>query len=470
VLGAGAVVVLFSLLGASVAGYVLVKYQSIDRIDDIPLDQAAKGEPENFLIVGVDTREGHTTRNTDTIMVVRIDPKSERVALTSLPRDLMVPIADTGRLGQINAAYARDEGERVLIDTIRQNFDITIHHFVEVNWDSFRQAVDAVDGVSVWIPYPIRDRASGLHLYTPGCVTLDGETGLAFARARKMEIRTENGWQKDPKSDLNRVLRQQIFVRRAMTKVLAQVGANPLRSHELLDLAVSNVRLDRELSLGDLRDLGDQFRGFDPGNLEAYPLPTDPWPRNPNRVVLREAEAEPIINVFRGLPPGEIRPGLVTVNVLNGTVADEAQTVEGLASDVSGALQRVGFQMAAADDADTFHAQTTIEHAPGQAGYAQRVARHVTSDAAIPLRENPDLEPGHVTLIAGADFTTVHEIATPIEEMPSPAGTDQTATDPTATTAAPTTTTTTAPPAARPTVTTVPDPYVVGAPPEGEEC
>ncbi len=454
------------MLGASVAGYALVRYGSIDRVGNIPLAQAAAGEPENYLIVGVDPREGHQTNNTDTIMVVRVDPQSDRLALTSFPRDLMVEIADTGERGMINAAYNRagDEGPRVLTETIQLNFGITINHYIEVNFESFKQVVDAVGGVPVWIPYAVRDDGSGLYIEERGCLNLDGQTALEFARARKLKIQDEDGdWVQDPLSDLNRVNRQQIFIRRAMTRVLADVKANPLRLRELLDIGVANVRFDEQLTIGDMLDLGERFQGFDAGKLETYALPTFADPQNAARLVLDDGGAEPMLNVFRGLAPGEISPGLVNVTVLNGTVADEAQHRQNLAADVSSALHRVGFEMGEPANTDTFYAQTTIQYAPGQAVYAQRVARHISSATAIPTVENPDLEPGHVTVIAGLDFTTVHDQATPIEAMPVPAGAEA----PTETTVAETTTTTAAPP---PVTTTTTNPYVIGEPPEGADC
>ena len=73
------------LAGAPVGGYVLVKYNSINRVDNLSLDQQPAGDPENYLIVAVDTREGQASRNTDTIMVARADPESDRLALTSFP-------------------------------------------------------------------------------------------------------------------------------------------------------------------------------------------------------------------------------------------------------------------------------------------------------------------------------------------------------------------------------------------------
>jgi polyisoprenyl-teichoic acid--peptidoglycan teichoic acid transferase len=462
----GVVIVVCCLLGGSVAGYVLVKYESIDRVGGLDIAPAASGEPQNYLIVAVDTREGQGSKNTDTIMVLRVDPASDRLALTSFPRDLMVTIADTGETGMINSAFSRDTGgEQNLISTLQQNFDIQINHYVQVNFDSFRQVVDSIGGVPVWMPTAARDPASGFYNDQLGCVNMNGEQGLAFVRSRKMEILTEDEeWERDPLSDQNRVQRQQIFIQRAMTDALAEVKSNPLRLRELVDIGVSNVSLDPNLGIGDILDLADHFKDFDASKLEAYPLPLVPYPGDENRLLLDEAGAEPMLNVFRGLAPGEIRPGLVTVKVLNGTVADEAQQREGLATDVSGALQQVGFQMAAPDDAETFYPQTTIEYAPGQQAYAQRVARHITSATAIPMVENPDVAAGTVRLIAGGDFTTVHQEATPIEAMPVAPGAAPA--EPAAGGEAPAET-----PASPPETTpTTENPFVIGATPEGATC
>ena len=471
VLGAGVMLVLLCLLGASVAGYTLVKYNSIERVNDLALAQAPKGEPENFLIVAVDTREGQGSKNTDTIMVVRVDPQSDRLALTSFPRDLMVTIADTGQVGMINSAYARDSGgEQVLIDTLRQNFDITINHFVEVNFESFKEVVDAIGGVSIHMDRAARDQASGFYSEVLGCTTLDGEMGLAFVRSRKMDVMIDGEWERDPLSDVHRVRRQQVFIQRGMSQALGQVKSNPLRLRELVDIGVSNIRLDDGLGIGDILDLAEHFKGFDAAKLETYPLPVVDYPPNPNRLLLAEAEAEPSLNVFRGLAPGEIRPGLIDVTVLNGTVADEAQQREGLATDVSGALQQVGFNVREPGDADEFYAQTTIQYAPGQEVYAERLARHVTSDVAILTVENADLAPGEVTLIAGTDFTTVHEAPTPVDAMPGAPGGDDGGEAPagTPTTTAGTTDTTVA---ERPsTTTTTENPFILGTASERAGC
>jgi LCP family protein required for cell wall assembly len=468
ILAVGGIIVGMSLLATSVAGYMLVKYQSIDRLDDLDVPQAANGQPENYLIVAVDTREGQESLNTDTIMVVRIDPQSERVALTSLNRDLMVTIADTGDIGMINSAYSRPDGTGAqnLINTIGQNFDIAINHFIAVDFQSFQQVVDAVGGVNMYFPYPVRDKKAGLYQYdAPACVTLNGEQGLAFARSRYFQYMDAGGsWVSDGSADLGRVQRQQVFLQRALAKALSQVRSNPLRLRELVDIGVANVTLDGELTIGDMLDLAERFQDFDSDKLEAYPLPVKEYPPDPNRVLLDEAGAEEFLNVFRGIAPGEVRPGLIEVSVLNGTQGQNAT----LAGDTSSALQQIGFELAAPQDADDLYEQSVVLYAPGQLTYGQRVARHLTSP--VELREDPDLPSGHVRVIAGLDFTTVHEDPAPLESLAPPVGAGGEPVTPTTAQAAPApeTTGTTVP--SPTTTTTEPTGFVVGEPPDGQEC
>ena len=456
ILAALASIVVLCLAGASVGGYVLVKYNSINRVDNLSLDQPPSGDPENYLIVAVDTREGQLSKNTDTIMVARGDPQSDRLALTSFPRDLMVTIADTGEVGMINSAYSRPDegqGEQNLINTLRQNFGVPIHHFIEVNFESFKRVVDDVGGVSMWFPTPARDVHSGLYVDQPGCVQLDGQMALGLVRSRKMRVLTPDGWETPPgESDLTRVQRQQAFIRRALDKALPQVRSNPVRVNEFVNIAIDNVRFDENLGVRDLIDLGNQFRDFDPANFETYALPTVPYPADPYRVLLDKRAAAPMLNVFRGLSPGALSPDLATVQVLNAT------DKEGLARDISGALQRIGFDVTEPDTIDPA-ATTTVQHAPGQANYGQLVASYLTARAT--LVENPELSDGEVVVVAGADFTTVHDEPAPTEQTPTSTDAGQPATSSTASTAsaAPATTT-----------TTEPNSFIIGEPPHGETC
>jgi anionic cell wall polymer biosynthesis LytR-Cps2A-Psr (LCP) family protein len=90
VLGAGATVSSVSLLAAAVVTYGWYEWRSVDRVG-VDTDDAAAGEPVNFLLVGSDSREGEGAdqeaavqgKRTDTIMLLRLDPQSEEVTILS---------------------------------------------------------------------------------------------------------------------------------------------------------------------------------------------------------------------------------------------------------------------------------------------------------------------------------------------------------------------------------------------------
>ena len=82
-------------------------------------------------------------------------PRPEQAALLSLPRDLYVPIAGTRGSARINSAI--QGGPARLVATITDALDLPIHHYVEIDFQGFRDLVDAVGGVPVYFPEPVRD-------------------------------------------------------------------------------------------------------------------------------------------------------------------------------------------------------------------------------------------------------------------------------------------------------------------------
>ena len=158
-LGGGIGIVLVVLVVVAGVGYLWYRYNQIGR-EDVSLDEALANEPQNFLIVGSDTRdvidesdpdataflgEEPGGRRSDTIMVARVDAQNRTVDLVSFPRDLWVPIVGTGSSERINTAYGASDGPQRLIDTIRQDFDIEINHYVEIDFESFRGIVEILD-------------------------------------------------------------------------------------------------------------------------------------------------------------------------------------------------------------------------------------------------------------------------------------------------------------------------------------
>lgn len=431
--GAGLTVVL--LVAVGVLGYGLWRWYGVDKVD-VDVAEAEAGEPVNILLVGSDSREGEgageaadvTGKRTDTIMIMRLDPQSEQVAVLSLPRDLWLPIADTGESARINSAYNAEGEEQVLIDTIRDELQIEVNHWIEIDFAGFRELVDSIGGVTLYFDRGLRDRDAGLHVYDLGCVNLDGETALAYARSRKAEYMTDDGWERDPQSDLSRIARQQTLMTEALSKALDEAGSNPLRVRELIDIGVDNVTIDERLGLGDIRQLADRFSDLDRANFRTVALPVVPRPGDEGAtVVMDETAAEPILAVFRGGEPREVDPSEVTVDVRNGTMADDARRRDGLAGEVTAALEGVGFTAGTPADDDEFHEHTTVRYAPGEVTYGQAVARRMAE--GVVLEEDPEVESGRVTVVAGADFTTVLAEPVPLDELlPPPEGADPSST------------------------------------------
>lgn len=425
-IGLGGLLTFVLLLAAAGASYLNVRFGQISRFD-VTIDVADVGEPRNYLLVGSDTRDGldpndpadagffdedgtfteGVVQRTDTIMVLRVDPRNETAALLSMPRDLWVPIAGTGENNRINTAFSR--GREVLIDTIRENFGIPIHHYVEVDLQGFRRLVSAVGGVPVYFSEPVRDDFSGLRVDSPGCVDLDGQQALAFVRSRHLEIRDlDTGrWRTDPSGDLGRMTRQQEFIRQAISQAVSKGLTNPATLNELVGVGVEHVGLDPTLDASDILALGRRFARFDAETLQTFSLPTTPFRTAGGASVLdlEEREAERIFNIFRGRPPGELTPNLVEVTVLNGIGEP------GLATDISAAFEEIGFRVGDPGDTAEPAPASTIWYAPGDEDAAALVARHVSGPVAFGVDE--DLVPGEVYFVAGPDFTTLHAQPSP---------------------------------------------------------
>jgi len=222
-----------------------------------------------------DAESGRVGERSDTIMMMRVDPVAKRVAVLSFPRDLYVTIAGAGNRSRINSAFRRDDPQR-LIDTIYENFGIGTDHFIQVDFCTFKTLVDAVGGVTVPFEFPARDPNTGLNVPEPGCFTFDGDHALAYVRSRHYEYEDPPGsgeWQEDPSSDLGRISRQQDFLRRTLTSVLAKGLLNPSVARGLIDAATSgDVVTSSELSLAKLMEFAGVLRDVEPGAIPSYQI------------------------------------------------------------------------------------------------------------------------------------------------------------------------------------------------------
>jgi LCP family protein required for cell wall assembly len=393
---------------------------------DLALDSAGSQEPRNYLVIGSDSRANVDPndpnagallgpgepigKRSDTILLVRIDPIAGTVKMLSFPRDLWIPMADTGQNDRINSAYGR--GRQVLVDTIRKDFGVEVNNYIEIDFAGFKGLVEAIGGVPMYFDKPLRDTNSGLDIPQAGCVNLDPDQALAFARSRYLEFKDSRGrWEGDGTSDLGRITRQQFFVRKALSKAFS-IGITDFGTFtRLLNVAKDSVTIDQTIDRGDLFALVQRFKELQPGDIESYSIPVTNYTTNGGASVLLmdKTAAQPALDVFRGRDPSQPSPlaeNQVSVQVFNGS-----GTV-GQARDVRTALQAVGFSVGAANNAPASD-QTVIQYAPGSEAAADLLARHLTSPSV--LVEDKSLGRNSLALVTGKDFTTVMQTPRPAE-------------------------------------------------------
>lgn len=465
--------VVVALVGAGSLAYAKRKVNQIDRyelsrIQDPTSPGFDSDQPRNFLLVGADSDDGLAVDDparagrgdvggirSDTIMVVRVDPKTNDAKVLSFPRDLWVDVPGLGK-NRINSSLEFG-GPDKLIETIKQNFDIDINHYVQVNFAGFKSLVDEIGGVPVYFATPVKDR-SGLNVTNAGCNTLDGDGALAYVRARHLMYLNENGsWKSlDGTSDLGRISRQQDFIKRVLRGAIKKGARNPRTLANLVNTGVANITLDQGTSPGDLIALGNAFRNFDPNALQTYNLPVSGTVKGGAQVLELEAGgAEPILAQFRGTgadATGDLTPASIAVAVVNGS------GTQNQAGDASSTLGLAGFKMSEPGSSAGV-ARTQVRYSPGMEAQAALVARHLFADVELV----PDQDVSEITVVTGPDFRAALVDPRPEADFPVPTTTTTTTTAP-----APGSPTTAADPNAASTTTSSIVGYVPGAAPAGE--
>lgn len=175
---------------------VNILVMGIDRVPDIP-----KNSPEVF------------SGRSDTMLLVRLDPADQTVRMLSIPRDTQVEIPGVGmqKINDANVEGGPALAARVVSRTLN---DVPIDRYLRITTEAFRELVDLVGGVEVFVPLPMQyvDVTQNLKIdLKQGWQTLNGDQAEQFARFRN-----------DNKGDIGRVQRQQ-----ALLKALRQRLSNP---------------------------------------------------------------------------------------------------------------------------------------------------------------------------------------------------------------------------------------------------
>lgn len=443
------IAIIGALVGAGTIAYAKRTVANVHRTTDIgrsvltPADELPPGEPQNFLIVGVDDDEGlpdddpvkngrdsatQGTLRSDTIMIVRVDPGNLDVQVLSFPRDLLVKIPGKGT-SRINAALTYGDGNPgLLVKTIKDNFDIDVNHYVQVNFAGFKSLIDIIGGVPIWFPTPVKDTYSGLLVEEPGCTVLDQNGALSYARSRHFHYKDERGrWRSDGSSDYGRMRRQQDLLRRVMHRAISKGARNPVVLSRMVETGVEHIELDPYTTAADLITLGRAFQRFDPDKLGQSSLTVREVYRGGADVLeLDERASEPVLAQFRGTGGSgdrEILPSTVTVRVLNGT------GVQDQASELTDRFEELGFQVASPNSADPVWV-TEVRYPPGSDAEAHLVARYL--DAEPRLVPDPDVT--EITVVTGPELVGVLDTPRPPEAVPTTTSTSTTTTTSTSTT------------------------------------
>ncbi|MFF2631057.1 LCP family protein [Kitasatospora griseola] len=363
-----------SVLATACAGWAVLNGvgSSLGRVDAIGggPDRPADDGASTFLVVGTDEREGisestlkdvlhaggESCHCTDTMMIVQLSDHG-RATVISVPRDSYVEIpAHQDRVsgkqvaaakGKINAAYGMG-GAPLAVRTVEQSTGLRIDHYIEVNFLGFVSTVDALGGVDVCTPKPLRDDYSGLDL-PAGTSRLDGAGALRYVRARHV----------DGSSDLGRMHRQQKF----LAQLLHQASSggtllNPARLTRVMDTVLRSVKVDKGLGNAELLDFAARLKDLSASNADfaTVPLssvdhPVQGWG---STVLWDDKGAKALFDAVRAGRPltgpapavttpstapaaGTVPPDQVRVQVLNGT------GVQGLGNRVDEDLRKAGF-------------------------------------------------------------------------------------------------------------------------------
>ncbi len=239
----------------------------------------------------------------DTIMLLRVNSTTKQAAILSFPRDLWVKIDGRTSNGRINGALDPNNPQKI-INTIAKNFYLAIDHWINIDFCTFRDLVDAVNGVAVPFAFPTRDKNTGLYIETPECHVFGGEEALAYVRSRHYQWQDDKGsWQTDGTSDLGRITRQQDFLKRAMAKALSRWLTDPGVAKGLVDTAIKNITTDSGLTAGLMLDVAQALRSFDAATVRTFQIEASGRKINDQSVLIPNIKSQymqDVLAVFRG--------------------------------------------------------------------------------------------------------------------------------------------------------------------------
>ena len=213
----------------------------------------AENKPMTILLMGVDTgsgsREDQWVGNSDTMILVTVNPQTRETTIMSLERDILTNITQDGETFQakLNAAYAQG-GAELAIETIQDLMNIHIDRYAMINMKGLVQLVDKVGGITVNNPFDFdisieENEPEYTAKIPPGRQEIDGEQALVYSRMRYQ----------DPEGDYGRQKRQREVIEKIIKKVLTLDGLSNYQG--IIEAVSDNMQTNISLDTNSLMQL-----------------------------------------------------------------------------------------------------------------------------------------------------------------------------------------------------------------------
>ncbi|MDP3244693.1 MAG: LCP family protein [bacterium] len=240
-----------SRLGNFPGGQIWQGLKSLSLTGDRLLDGEA-ADRVNILLLGMGG-EGHDGAYlTDTIILASLRPSDGKLALLSIPRDLVIFMPGFGwrRVNNVNAfaeSVNPDSGGQATAQAISRAFDLPIQYYARLDFAGFRKMIDEVGGVRVYVDksftdnlYPTDDFKYQTVGFEQGWQIMDGETALKFTRSRH----GSNG----ENSDFARSRRQQKILTALKDKIFSfETLVRPSRLRKIVENLNQHFNTNLEL-------------------------------------------------------------------------------------------------------------------------------------------------------------------------------------------------------------------------------
>lgn len=245
----------------------------------------------NILCLGVDYN--HNAKGiqysqgarSDTIIVLSLQADNRKVTALSIPRDLRVPVTDSGAEDKINAAFSLG-GARRARKVVSQFLGVPIDYSLVVKVDAARELVDALGGLNLKVEKDMDydDNWGNLHIHLKkGPQLLDGKQVVGYCRFRK-----------DAESDFGRMRRQQQVLRVVSARLSHSI--TPETIEKLVQVVRRNVSSD--LAYSKMITLARLFRGMDKNSLKAQSLVVQDDPESFDLLPVPEQNQRQVREIF----------------------------------------------------------------------------------------------------------------------------------------------------------------------------